>query len=43
MPYDEALTYREIGRHTTGVERETNLARSNEIFERLGVVLDAEI
>jgi len=43
MPYDEALTYREIGRHATGVDRETNLARSNEIFERLGVVLDAEI
>ena len=42
MPYDEALTYREIGRHATGMERETNLARANEIFERLGVVLDAD-
>ena len=41
MPYDEALAYREIGRHATGAERETNLARSNEIFRRLGVALDA--
>ena len=37
MPYDEALAYYEIGRHVTGTEQETNLARANEIFERLGV------
>jgi tetratricopeptide (TPR) repeat protein len=37
MPYDQALTYREIGRHTTGAERELNLARAHEIFSRLGV------
>ena len=43
MPYDEALAYREIGLHATGAERETNLARANEIFERLGVTLGAEI
>jgi eukaryotic-like serine/threonine-protein kinase len=42
MPYDEALTYREIGRHATGMERENHLARANEIFKRLGMVLDAE-
>lgn len=42
MPYDEALTYRKIARHTTGSERETNLVRANEIFERLGVALDAD-
>ena len=40
MPYDEALAYREIGRRATGAERETNLARANEIFRRLGVALD---
>jgi eukaryotic-like serine/threonine-protein kinase len=43
MPYDEALAYREIGRHTTGYKRETNLARANEIFERLGVAWDANM
>ena len=37
MPYDEALAYREIGRHTTGAERDLNLARANEIFSRLRV------
>ena len=37
MPYDEALAYYEIGRHATGAEKEANLARANEIFERLGV------
>lgn len=37
MPYDEALACHEIGRHATGAERETNLARAGEIFERLGV------
>lgn len=42
MPYDEALTYREIGRHASGAERESNFARANEIFERLGVVRDAD-
>jgi tetratricopeptide (TPR) repeat protein len=43
MPYDEALAYREIWRHAIGVERETNLARANEIFERLGVLLDVDL
>ena len=43
MPYDEALVYHEIGRHATGSERDLNLARANEIFERLGVALDANI
>lgn len=42
MPYDEALAYREIGRHATGAERELNLVRANEIFSRLGVALDAD-
>lgn len=42
MPYDEALTYREIGRHATGSERDLNLARANEIFGRLGVALETE-
>lgn len=42
MPYDEALAYREIGRHTTGTERELNLARAHEIFKRLGVALTAD-
>jgi adenylate cyclase len=37
MPYDEALVYYEIGRHATGAERHTNLARAREIFDRLGV------
>ncbi len=43
MPYDEALVNREIGRHTTGSERDLNLARANEIFTRLGVALDDDI
>jgi class 3 adenylate cyclase/tetratricopeptide (TPR) repeat protein len=38
MPYDEALAYYEMGRHSRGVERESNFARANEIFDRLGVV-----
>lgn len=42
MPYDEALVYREIGRHDTGSKRDLNLARANEIFGRLGVALDAD-
>lgn len=37
MPYDEALAYREIGRHTTDAKRDLNLARANEIFSLLGV------
>jgi class 3 adenylate cyclase/tetratricopeptide (TPR) repeat protein len=41
MPYDEALAYYEIGRHATGEEREANSARANEIFERLGVDVQA--
>lgn len=36
LSYDEALAYAEIGRHATGTERETNLARAQEIFTRLG-------
>src|SRR5215211_5019121 len=35
MPYDEALAYREIGRHTTGSERDFNLACATEIFSRV--------
>lgn len=42
MPYDEALVYREIGRHAAGSERDLNLARANEIFGRLGVALTVE-
>ena len=42
MPYDEALAYREIGRHTIGAERDLNLDRANEIFQRLGVALAAD-
>jgi adenylate cyclase len=41
MPHDEALAYREIGRHTIGAERDLNLDRANEIFKRLGVALAA--
>ena len=43
MPYDEALAYREIGRHASASERDLNLARANEIFERLEVSLEAGI
>jgi hypothetical protein len=42
MPYDEALAYREIGLHTIGAERDLNLDRANEIFQRLGVALAAD-
>ncbi|HEX5807837.1 MAG TPA: AAA family ATPase [Anaerolineales bacterium] len=42
MPYDEALAYREIGRHASGAERDLNLIRANELFERLGVALDTD-
>lgn len=38
MPYEEALAYDAIGRHAAGPEREANLARAREIFDRLGVV-----
>jgi tetratricopeptide (TPR) repeat protein len=38
MPYDEAMAYYEIGRHATGGEREENLARAGDIFDRLGVL-----
>jgi len=38
MPYEEAFAYYELGRHASGAERDANLARANEIFERLGVV-----
>ncbi|HAV76749.1 MAG TPA: hypothetical protein DCX53_05275 [Anaerolineae bacterium] len=41
MPYDEALAYREIGRHASGSDRDFNLAHANEIFERLGIAQDA--
>lgn len=43
MPYDEALAYREIGRHAAGSERDLHLARANEIFTRLNVVSDADL
>lgn len=43
MPYDEALVYREMGRHAAGSERDLNLAHANEIFGRLGVALDADM
>lgn len=42
MPYEEVLAYYEIGRHATGTERETNLARAREGFERLGVNVNAD-
>jgi tetratricopeptide (TPR) repeat protein len=38
MPYDEAMAHYEIGRHSTGDERESNFTRASEIFDRLGVV-----
>ena len=37
MPYDEALAFREMGRHAAGHEQAASFARANEIFDRLGV------
>jgi hypothetical protein len=42
LPYEEALTHREIARHTKPGDprREAHLARAREIFERLGAAGD---
>ncbi len=44
MPYEEALTHYEMGRHATSDDpkRPIHLQRAAEIFEQLGAVLDAE-
>jgi tetratricopeptide (TPR) repeat protein len=42
MPYDEALTHLEIGRHSSGVEQELNVTRANAIFERIGRTVDTD-
>ncbi len=43
IPYDEACAYYEIGRRASGAERDANLARANEQFERLGVRVEGGI
>jgi hypothetical protein len=40
MPYDEGLAHYEIGRHATGAERQTHLARACEIFAQLDAAYD---
>jgi tetratricopeptide (TPR) repeat protein len=41
MPYEEGLAHFQLGRHTTGPDRQSHLTTALEIFTRLGAAYDA--
>ncbi len=40
MPYEQGLAHFEIGRHTTGDERQRHLARARALFTQIGAAFD---